>query len=125
MTLTTTTAYRTLVARAILNESVDLLPATLRLGIGHFAGGVIVPPTPSETALDDEVISGVALTVTRVGALVRCTAEVVGGATPYDITEAGLFTASGVMVLIDVFRPRTLTNGLTFDFRYTLLPEVN
>lgn len=125
MTLTTTTAFRTLVARAIMGETVDLLPATLQLGTGHFSGGVLVPPTPSETDLDTVVISGVALTVERVGALVRCTAEIVGGATAYDITEAGLFTAAGTMVLIDVFRPRTLTNGLTFDFRYTLIPEVN
>lgn len=125
MTLTTTTAYRTLVARAIMGESVDILPATLRLGTGHFSGGALVPPTPTETNLGTVVISGVTLTVARVGALVRCTAEVVGGATAYDITEAGLFTAAGTMVLIDVFRPRTLTNGLTFDFRYTLLPEVN
>lgn len=125
MTLTTTTAYRTLVARAIMGDAVVMLPTTLKLGTGHFSGGVLVPPTPSETDLATAVITGVALTVTRVGALVRCTAEVIGGATPYDITEAGLFTADGTMVLIDVFRPRTLTNGLTFDFRYTLIPEVN
>lgn len=125
MTLTTTTAYRTLVARAIMSETVDLLPATLKLGTGHFAGGVLVPPTPSETDLDAPVITGVAVAVVRVGSLVRCTVEVVGGATEYDITEAGLFTAAGTMVLIDVFRPRHLATGLTFDFRYTLLPEVN
>lgn len=126
MTYTTTSAYRTLVAQAIMGTTVDLLPVTLQLGTGHYdpATGVLTPPTPGETALEAPVITDVAVATTRDGQVIRCIATVEGGATTVNVTEAGLFTFAGVMVLIDVFRPRSLIAGVTFQLRYTLLPEV-
>ena len=126
MTYTTTSAYRTLVAQAIMGTTVDLLPVTLQLGTGHYdpVTGVLTPPTPGETALETPVITAVPVTATRDGQVIRCVATVEGGATPVEITEAGLFTTAGTMVLIDVFRPRTLIEGVSFQLRYTLLPEV-
>ena len=127
MTYTTTAAYRILVARAIMGDAVDLLPATLKLGTGHYnAGtGVLTSPTPSETDLETPVITGVTATVNRSGQVIRITAGVEGTSTPVEITEAGVFLTDGTMVLIDVFRPRTLVTGVPFAFAYSLLPEVN
>jgi hypothetical protein len=127
MNSTTTTAFRILVARAIMGDAVDLLPATLKLGTGHYdpVTGALATPSAFATDLADAVVTGVPVTATRNGQVVVLTATAEGDATPIDITEAGVFLTDGTMVLIDVFRPRTFVEGVPFLFAYSLLPEVN
>jgi hypothetical protein len=124
---TTTAAFRILVARAIMGDAVDLLPATLKLGTGHYdpVTGALATPSAFATDLADAVVTGVPVTATRNGQVVVLTATAEGDATPIDITEAGVFLTDGTMVLIDVFRPRTFVEGVPFLFAYSLLPEVN
>jgi hypothetical protein len=127
MYTTTTSAYRVLVARAIVGEALTLLPASLKLGTGRYnAGtGVLTPPSPDDLDLATPTITGIAVTVTRSGQLLRCTATRVGTNPAQEITEAGLFLGDGTCVLLDSFRPRTLQSGVTFILRYTLMPEVS
>lgn len=128
MTYTTTAAYRLLVARAIMGDAVDLLPAKFALGTGRYdpVTGVLTPPSPADTGLEAPLaMTPVTVNVSRSGQTILVTAVVEGDATPVEITEAAVFLDDDTMVLIDAFRPRTLVEGVPFAFAYTLLPEVN
>lgn len=121
-----TDAYSKLVARAVLGEiGLNLKPVELRLGTGRYANGVVTPPKRSDTDLANPVLSGItSFTLSNVGGSVRVQAQVPGSSTPYTITEAGLFTADGIAVILDAFRPRTLVTPFVLEFFWPIFPEV-
>lgn len=123
MRATTTNIYRERIARAIQGETaLPITPASARLGTGRSGG--TVAPSPGDTNLHQPAISGLAVTVTRLGHTLTITSTVVGGATPVAISEAGLFSSDGVALMLASFAPVTLQEGLTYVQTWTLYPEV-
>lgn len=123
MRATTTNIYRERIARAIQGETaLPITPVTAQLGTGRASG--TLPPSPENLNLDQPVITGLAVTVTRLGHTLTITSTIVGGATPVAISEAGLFSSDGVALMLASFAPVTLQAGLTYVQTWTLYPEV-
>jgi hypothetical protein len=118
----TTNAWRIRVSQKILGETVDTVPAEIRLGTGRSGG--TVPPAATDTNLQTPVITGIVPSVVRTGELITITAIVTGGATGYSITEAGVFTADGGAIILTSFLPVSLATGITQQFVFQLYPEV-
>lgn len=120
---TTTTVFRERLARTIQGETGLLLtPASARLGTGRSGG--TVAPSPGDTNLHQPAISGLAVTITRVGHTLTVVTTLVGGATAIAITEAGLFASDGAALMLAAFPPVTVQTGITYTLTWTIYPEV-
>ena len=108
-------------------SAADVVPVSAKIGTGRYnsGSGVLTPVIPSDTDLATIVRSGISIARTRVGREIRITYTVAPDGTARQITEAGVFTASGIALLLQSFRPRTLpASGASLTFIHTLFPEV-
>lgn len=117
----TTTAYKTLLARAIMGETVNLKPATLVLGDGAFDSGTNTVRPPGES-MYNALTPTYPLSPTRDGAQVRANVTVAGGNTPIAFSEIGVLSSDGVLILHRTLPPQTVTSGITVEFPLTILP---
>lgn len=123
------TTYKTRLARMIAGEGTwSLVPAYAALGSGRYnpATGELSAPSPGDTGLASPLAGygNLPLTLSRVGTATRVEVRVPGGANPVDVTEAGVFTADRVPILLASFRPIRLQAPLTLVLIYTIYPEV-
>lgn len=117
----TTTAYKTLLARAIMGETMDLLPAELVLGSGAYDSATSTVRPPAETPYAP-FASGYALTVARLGASVTASVTVTPGSDPITFDELAVRTAGGVWVMHRTLAPQIVTAGVGLLFRIEILP---
>jgi hypothetical protein len=123
-------AYRNRVAQNIagVNPRPDIVPAYAKLGSGRYDPGTgeLTDPTPTDTDVQSPILgyTNLPITVSVLGNSVLVQLQVLGGSTPVDVTEIGIFTADGAPVVLDSFRPVTLQAPLTLQTTYTIYPEV-
>lgn len=117
----TTTAYKTLLARAILGETVNLLPAELVLGTGAYDSATQTVRPPQETPYAP-ASTGYALTVTRLGASVTASVTVTPGSDPIAFNELAVRTADGTWIMHRTLAPQLVTAGVGLLLRIELLP---
>lgn len=117
-----TTAYKELLARAVMGEQVDLKPAEVRLGNGAYdsPSGSVRPPAEALY----EAVPGATypVTPTRNGAQVNTEVTRAPDSTALSFNEVGVFTASGVMIAHRTLAPQVIASGVALVFRLTLLP---
>lgn len=105
----------------------DVTPVSARLGTGNYnaGSGVLNDPSANDTNLQNVVLTGIPVTVVRVGSQITVTLNKMPTGTLYNITEAGLFTSDGAMLLIDTFRPIQLpaTGGVGITLVYSILGD--
>lgn len=125
MLWTTTDAYKVLIARAQLGESVDLVPATFHVGNGAtFDGdGEPVPPSGADSDLANPLSSAPISSLTRSGFTVTAVGVIPGGADPTTINEICMKTASGVMICRATMKPMTFQAPVTYQATLQMQPE--
>jgi hypothetical protein len=125
-----TNAYRSRVAQNIAGVSPrpDIVPAFARLGSGRYnsSTGQVTDPTPTDTNVQNPIpgYTNVPVSVSVEGNSARVQVLVLGGASPVNVTEIGIFTADGTPVILDSFRPVTLQSPMALQATYIIYPEV-
>jgi hypothetical protein len=123
-------AYRRRIAENIAGVSnpPDIVPAYAKLGSGRYDPntGQLTDPTPTDTDVESPIpgYTNIPLTLSVSGTSAVIVLSVPGGSTAVDVSEIGIFTADGVPVILDSFRPVTLQAPLTLQVTYTIYPEV-
>lgn len=121
----TSDAYKVLIARAQLGETVDLVPATFHVGDGATFDDNDEPigPTGADTDLAQQLTQAPLTSVTRSGYTVTAVGTIPGGALATTINEACIKTASGVMIARCTFKPATFTAPFVYQGTLQMQPE--
>jgi hypothetical protein len=121
----TTDAYKTLISRVLLGEALTLTPTTLVVGDGGHdpVSKQAIPPSSSDTALVHQTASVALQYATRNGYTLNLLGLLPGSGTGQNLSEVGVTTANGTLILRGTFNVQALQAGIDAQFSFDLFPE--